>query len=201
MDTPDRRVIRTKKRIKQALLRLAIYKGYENITIQQIADAADIGHRTFYRHYENKDELLFKVLRETLAQFSNFLSLPMIDLANLSTLENPEETRVFDFVKENQDVFRLLLLDRGVSFCLDPVIDYAAEEWSKNIKTFSAEATTADLAAHHIVTATFSLLRWWFKNDMLLSPRQMNEITLNMILLPALETAGLNQKIRLSRRK
>jgi AcrR family transcriptional regulator len=48
---PDRRVGRTKSRLKGALLELIDQRGYERVTIEQVAERADIGRSTFYSHY------------------------------------------------------------------------------------------------------------------------------------------------------
>src|SRR5262245_53069992 len=51
---PDRRVGRTKGRLKTALLELIDERGYERVTIDRIAQRADIGRSTFYSHYASK---------------------------------------------------------------------------------------------------------------------------------------------------
>ena len=56
---PDRRVHRTKRRLKEALLTLITRQDYEEISIQDITDLADVGRSTFYSHFESKDDLLF----------------------------------------------------------------------------------------------------------------------------------------------
>jgi AcrR family transcriptional regulator len=47
----DLRVIRTKKMIKESFIDLIQEKGYESITIRDIADHALINRATFYLHY------------------------------------------------------------------------------------------------------------------------------------------------------
>jgi AcrR family transcriptional regulator len=42
---------RTKSRLKGALLELIDQRGYERVTIEQVAERADIGRSTFYSHY------------------------------------------------------------------------------------------------------------------------------------------------------
>jgi AcrR family transcriptional regulator len=55
----DRRVQRTKCRLKDALLALIRQRGYERITVHDIARKAEVGRSTFYSHFDSKDELLF----------------------------------------------------------------------------------------------------------------------------------------------
>jgi hypothetical protein len=54
----DRRTIKTKKALAAAFVTLLEEKGYDDVTIQEIIDLADVGRSTFYAHYENKEQLL-----------------------------------------------------------------------------------------------------------------------------------------------
>jgi len=54
----DRRIQKTKRGLSQALVELILEKGYEQITVQDILDRANVGRSTFYAHYENKELLL-----------------------------------------------------------------------------------------------------------------------------------------------
>ena len=55
----DRRVQRTRRRLKEALLQLIEERGYDDITIEAITERADVGRSTFYSHFTSKEELLF----------------------------------------------------------------------------------------------------------------------------------------------
>ena len=56
--TDDRRIQKTKKYLAEALAQLIAEKGYEEVTIQDIIDRANVGRSTFYAHYESKEQLL-----------------------------------------------------------------------------------------------------------------------------------------------
>lgn len=64
----DRRVRKTQKAIKGALIQLLKQHPFEQITIQHIADEADINRATFYQHYLDKYDLLDQIEDEVLFQ-------------------------------------------------------------------------------------------------------------------------------------
>lgn len=51
----------TKKWIMEALLMLLTKKEYQDITISQIADKANLGRRTFYRYFQTKDHVMMEI--------------------------------------------------------------------------------------------------------------------------------------------
>lgn len=55
----DRRVRRTRTRLKEALLELIEERGYESITVRDLTERADVGRSTFYAHFDSKESLLF----------------------------------------------------------------------------------------------------------------------------------------------
>jgi AcrR family transcriptional regulator len=61
---PDRRVGRTRRALKEALTDLILEKGYEDVTVQEVIDRADVGRSTFYAHFLDKDDLLMAILAD-----------------------------------------------------------------------------------------------------------------------------------------
>ena len=56
-------------RLQQAALELFVERGYENTTVADIAERAELTERTFFRHFADKREVLFSgtdLLRELL---------------------------------------------------------------------------------------------------------------------------------------
>jgi AcrR family transcriptional regulator len=58
IETLDPRVRRTRELLQNSLCKLLKEKAFENISIQDIADAATLNRATFYDHYDDKFALL-----------------------------------------------------------------------------------------------------------------------------------------------
>src|SRR5215831_16603021 len=65
-ETPDRRVSRTKRALREALVGLAREKPYDAIAVKEILTRANVGRSTFYTHFADKDDLLGSGVHEML---------------------------------------------------------------------------------------------------------------------------------------
>lgn len=106
----NRRVRMTKKIIKDALLELLDKKPLDKITVTDICNTANLNRSTFYDHYEDAAQVLREIESDVMQQLpvdSDFL-----------TEGNGERffnmlTDFFRYVKENEKLFRILLLKTG----------------------------------------------------------------------------------------
>lgn len=64
----DPRVKRTRKLLQQAFQELMTERGFQEISVQDIADRAEINRATFYAHFEDKYDLLRASVSDALEQ-------------------------------------------------------------------------------------------------------------------------------------
>jgi AcrR family transcriptional regulator len=56
--TTDRRVQRTRRALREALVALILERGWEGFSVQDVCDRADVARSTFYTHFADKEELV-----------------------------------------------------------------------------------------------------------------------------------------------
>jgi AcrR family transcriptional regulator len=65
----DPRVKRTRKLLNQAFMDLVNEKGFQSLTVQDIADRAQVNRATFYAHFEDKFDMLDTFIRENFLEW------------------------------------------------------------------------------------------------------------------------------------
>ena len=110
----DRRVLKTRHAINEALFSLMQEKKYNKITIQDIIDRANVGRSTFYSHFATKDELLFSSVEHLLKMLNQYIK---------SYIEYDGDTkrliRVVDFfehIKEHSKTIKGLFKTEGGNY-------------------------------------------------------------------------------------
>jgi AcrR family transcriptional regulator len=162
---PDRRVRRTRARLHEAFLSLAIEKGYEKTTIQDILDRADVGRSTFYDHYRDKAALLtasFDDMRDELErQLADVAATRGTDVALPAAM-------LYEHVYRNQRVYRALCGHQGgavVQRHLRRLIGDLLREHLRPRFSGAASEVTADVAAEFYTSAALGLLVWWIDHE------------------------------------
>src|SRR5699024_3960444 len=115
----DRRVLRSKKLIRDALTELINEVGIEKITVSKLAEKATINRGTFYLHYKDIHELLVKSEEDILKKIIKIRNsdLHHHEVANLT---KPSKeillqfcTKLCDFLRKNADFLNAILGPNG----------------------------------------------------------------------------------------
>ena len=56
----ERKKADTRAALAAAVLRLSVEKGFEHVTVEEVAGAADVSYRTFFNHFGSKEEALLQ---------------------------------------------------------------------------------------------------------------------------------------------
>ena len=185
MNKADKRVIRTRSRLAQALIELSCEEGYDAVTVQEIAGRAEINYRTFYRHYDSKDDLLRDVLRTSMADLRKIMPPPTpaeLHDPNFEEIARRKGRMLYAYVAENSKIFRVLL--QSGSAALVPIKEFARAETERYFADIPIPEIPFELVANHMITSTFSFIQWWLDSGMVYTPEQMGAYAAQLIMYP-----------------
>jgi len=104
----QRRVLRTRAAIEDAFLRLASDRGYNSVTMEDVAEEADVAKATLYTYFSNREALLaavFERLNRELAQRVAYTDGPWTEVRTGAM------TAVYEHASEMRDLYRLCLAE------------------------------------------------------------------------------------------
>ncbi|MBI3382244.1 MAG: TetR/AcrR family transcriptional regulator [Aquabacterium sp.] len=172
----DRRVLRTREALRNALLALLVERGWDDIDIQGLCERANIGRSTFYLHFPNKEALLkgsFGDLRSALREQAQSLGAAQAgSLAFVGALIN--------HVHEQQQVFRAMLGRRSGHFVQDRFRELLVEMVSEERLLGDRRSWKTQASAHYLGGALFQLLVWWLESNRPQKPSEIEALFLGL---------------------
>lgn len=149
----DRRVQRTQRLLRSALLELVQQRGWDEVTVQDVCERADVGRSTFYVHYADKEELLisgFEALKNELQKQAARIDEPLA--FTLALLEH---------VTEYQGVIRALTGTGALQVVQRKFMDVVIALVEDDLRQISEVDPLREAAARYLAGAFWELLRWW----------------------------------------
>jgi AcrR family transcriptional regulator len=183
----DRRVRRTHRRLKEALLELIEERDYDGITIEEITERADVARSTFYSHFGSKEDLLFRGFDawvEGLAEGPPQVATTSSLSARSASAEDPPFRFSLPLLRHmaGQDRFvRALLLSHGgrlrrrLTELLAQVSRRELERGGTASRSLSP-AAVRDAQAALLTSAFLGLAGWWLTSAKRLPPEAIDEI-------------------------
>ena len=166
MAKTDRRVMRTRELLQNALIELIGEKGYDAITIQDIVDRANIGRTTFYLHYNSKDELFIGCHE---AMVRRFLIAPLHPLSREELLspDAPEGLKsAYQHLEDSRAMLSAIFQGKNSLLIMRQIRDWNAREIETNLRTVFAKTESKiplDVLANYLAGAQIALMHWWLE--------------------------------------
>lgn len=159
----DRRALRTRQALHQALIQLIVERDYDEISVMDIAEAANVGRSTFYAHFTDKDDLL----RSGTVHFRDML---LKDHATRHKSDGPDgqllsfSRFMTEHLSERKDLYRALKRGRAGPIIMEAFRLYVCELVRADLNSRAAKTARpydTELAVQYIVGAFMSVLSWW----------------------------------------
>lgn len=174
-NTKQSRVARRRARVRADLLAAArqvfTMRGYQDATITEIVQVADIAMGTFYLHFRDKEELLIALAKDMLlmireqihAAIEQRADEPLIPLIIRTLLRTAYEQR---------DLFQLLYAGESHLLAHTPMLQRQEGLAGHFISAFQEAAEASLLAsydpvllAHLLVGMLMRAINWWSEQD------------------------------------
>ena len=180
-ENPDLRVRKTRKLLKECLIRLLKEKRVQDITVRELTDMADLNRGTFYLHYKDVFDLLEKTEAELMDEFNSLvMSYDAKDLKQHPALVFDD---IFALVYDNADLVEILMGENGdlsfVNRLKQLVREKCLRDWMEVFRSGDPQVFEAYFS--FIVSGCVGLVQYWIQNGRKESPRQMASLTERII--------------------
>jgi len=192
----DPRVVRTRQMLRTALVSLIEEKGFDAITVQDIADRAELNRATFYLHFKDKQDLLVKSLRDAIDELVADIGASTDEQGQLIFDGSLRPIKaVFEHVAQHARFYRVMMSAEGVPAFIAGVRDYMAEitlKWLKALQPKPRQSQVPlEIVANSLSWSLLGVLIWWLEHDMPHSPDYMAEQFRLLITLDLRQVLGL----------
>ncbi|MEJ8302836.1 TetR/AcrR family transcriptional regulator [Saccharibacillus sacchari] len=144
-------------------------KGFERITIQEIADHADVNRGTVYLHFQDKFDLLNQCIDSYLHELNESCRPKLPD-------ESPETSllRTFEYLEQSAELYSLLVRSEGnpafrsrLCLMLKQGVEAQFDRFVQN------DRMNKEIAVQFLTTAIVGLIEWWLAEGMPYSSAEM----------------------------
>jgi AcrR family transcriptional regulator len=166
----DRRVQRTRRALRDALVALILERGWDAVSIQHVCDRANIGRSTFYTHFADKEDLLVgglddlgKDLRPLLPAGSGARPLAFV-------------RGMIDHAHEQRRLFRAVIGKRSGHVIHQRFRQLLLELVREDLRGVAAAGPELDATAHYVAGALFEMLIWWLDTRNSFQPSDVEKL-------------------------
>ena len=157
VETTDPRILRSRRMLMDALVRLLTRKEFGDISIQEIADEATLNRATFYLHYPDKNALLQAM---NAARFRELIARRGLAFSDCDGALRAIALGVCDYLAENTGC-PSQLTKMSLEGSVIPVVEDMFREGAGNHP--GAPGTDPELVATTAAWAIFGAARRWYQ--------------------------------------
>ena len=176
----DRRQRKTREAIFSAFTDLLSKKEFNQITVGEIIEKADIGRATFYAHFETKDFLLKELCAELFCHIFDAINNQQREHKHIFDCDAPDSVflHLFQHLQKNDNnILGLLSCQNNELF-----LQYFKNNLKKLVITQlplfeskKSEKLPESFWINHISATFVETLKWWLHNGRKESPETITE--------------------------
>lgn len=179
----DRRVRRTRGRLRQALTALLREKELKDITVRELTDLADVNRGTFYSHYQDVYDMARQLEQDLLLELNSLLAAHSPDELRADLRPVLQDVFRFASAPDNRDLV-LVMLDRQPHSPFyrrlsQLICDKCLREWQGMYPV--GDPAEQSYWLEFLVSGTVGLVRCWARGGFVQSPGEMAALAARII--------------------
>lgn len=151
----DRRVRRTRERLRDALLELVLERRWDAVSVSDVCEKADLGRSTFYLHFADKEDLLLSGFDDLHAFIASQVAASTEPFAFAEPL--------FLHARDNERLFRALAGRQSGVLAKWRFQDLVTTFARADVEKLGVEASLRKHAAHFVAGGFLELLSDWLE--------------------------------------
>lgn len=161
----DRRILRTKQTITQSFLALFSEKAFEQITVNEIAERANVNRGTVYLHYKDKYDLLDACIEEHINDLISLCKTREGHTANQGMAGEPKP--VFDYIRDHFPFFSAMFSNQRAFLFRERLLNFISVAIKVKMERPDMQPDIDDeLKAQFMASAFIGIVEWWIRHRM-----------------------------------
>ncbi|MDR6551584.1 TetR/AcrR family transcriptional regulator [Paenibacillus qinlingensis] len=161
----DRRILRSKQSIKKSFLELFSEKDFEHITINEIAERANVNRGTVYLHYHDKYDLLDKCIEEHINALITLCTNREANQVSEGIVQDPKP--IFDYFHSHSPFFSAMFSNQRVFLFRDRLLKFISTNLMvKMEKPGTPPDIDIEIKAQFMASAFIGIVEWWILHNM-----------------------------------
>ncbi len=182
----DRRQKKTREAIFKAFIDLLANKHYNQITVGEIIERADIGRATFYAHFETKDFLLKELCEELFCHIFDSIEGTGKNHKHIFDCEAPSSAILHllrHLQKNDNNILALFACENNELFLryFKDNLKILIKKQPQIFENKKAKELPCDYWYNHVSVTFVETIKWWVDNGMKESPEMLSEYFLAVI--------------------
>lgn len=188
----DRRITRSKRALRDAMISLMKERGFDNITVNDLCVKADLNRGTFYNHFRDKEDLLMTLEEEALHGFDGFqdemkqLTLKTVSHCFIKREPLPPLVALFDYLREQGSFFCAVLGPGGDASFGPRLRDAVCLNLVRNLLHEQYKNSDDPLVKYYIAffaSAYLGVILHWFESGMKETSEEMALIAVRLLFM------------------
>ncbi|TFE02236.1 TetR/AcrR family transcriptional regulator [Jeotgalibacillus salarius] len=177
---PDRRVMRTRLKLKSSLLETLSNHSLKNLTVASLCRNAGVNRTTFYHHYDSLDDLIHQLLDDMVAKVIEAYREPYTQLTSFQLQDlHFSEITLFHSVLKNQAAYTQVVFSPFLAL-FHQKLSLAIKDVMLSDLSQHGDVDHELYAVYHSIAVT-GLLIYWIQTGFLRSPEEMADQLLMIV--------------------